>query len=129
MLRLVRWLFVVIGGVLIGVGLALALVLGWNVWSFMSPGPLPPPDQQAYALRRSAGAVAQEALAIRAAEGALPDRDRMAHMLDDALTYQRDGDRFLVTNSDGEYVVTYDDSLPLDEWILNGGYRLKGEAP
>jgi len=110
-------------------GLALAVVVAWDVWMFTRPGALPPPDEQAYALRRSVGAVAKEALAIQAAEGALPDQQRVAHMLDDALTYRRLGDRFLITNTDGEYVVTYDCSVPVDEWVLNGGYQLKDRAP
>ncbi len=115
-------------GMVIVASLALALVLAWAIWRWMSPGPLPPPEEQTYALRRTAGAVAREVLAIRTAEGALPSREQVVHMLDDALTYQRVGDGFLITNTDGAYVVTYDGSQPVDDWIQNGGYRLRGQA-
>jgi hypothetical protein len=110
-------------------GLGLALVLAWDVWRWISPGTLPPPEEQAYALRRSVGAVAKEVLAMQAADGALPDREQVAHMLDDALTYQRIGDHFIIMNTDGEYVVTYEGALPVDEWVQNGGYRRNGRAP
>jgi hypothetical protein len=110
-------------------GLVLALVLAWDVWSWISPGTLPPPEEQAYALRRSVGAVAKEVLAMQAADGALPDREQVSYMLDDALSYQRIGEHFLITNTDGEYVVSYDGSVPVDEWVRNGGYRIKGRAP
>jgi hypothetical protein len=110
-------------------GLGLALVLAWDVWSWIGPGTLPPPEEQAYALRRSAGAVAKEVLAMRAADGALPGREQVSYMLDEALTYQRIGDHFIIMNTDGEYVVAYDGALPVDEWVQNGGYRLKGRAP
>ena len=116
-------------GAVIGGFLTLALVVAWDVWRFTPPGSLPPPDEQAYALRRSAGAVAKEVLAIRAAEGALPARERLAHMLDDGLTYERTGDRLRITNTDGQYVVIYEGSLAVDEWVANGGYRLQGRAP
>jgi hypothetical protein len=110
-------------------GLVLGLVLAWDLWRWTNPGTLPPPEEQAYALRRSVGAVAKEVLAMQAADGALPDREQVAHMLDDALTYQRIGDHFIIMNTDGEYVVTYDGALPVDEWVQNGGYRRNGRAP
>ena len=116
------------GSVIVG-GLALTLVLAWDVWRFAGPGSLPTPDEQAFALRRSVAAVAKEALAIRAAEGVLPGRERVAHMLDDALTYRGVGDHLLITNTDGEYVVIYDGSRPVDEWVQNGGYRRQDHAP
>lgn len=116
-------------GMVIGAGLAFALVITWDVWRWVSPGPLPPPEEQAYALRRSVGAVAKEIIAIRTVEGALPSREQVAHMLDDALTYNRVGTGFLITNTDGVYVVTYDGSRPVDDWLQNGGYRVKGQGP
>lgn len=116
-------------GMVIVASLALALVIAWDIWRWMSPGPLPPPEEQAYALRRNAGAVAKEVLAIRAADGALPGREQVANMLDDGLTYQRVGDGFRITNTDGEYVVTYDGSRPVDDWVQNGGFQSKGQAP
>ena len=47
-------------------------------------------------------------------------------MLDSELTYQRNGEHFLVTNTDGEFVVSYDGSRPVDDWVQNGGYRKAG---
>lgn len=99
----------------------LALVVAWDAWMLTRPPTLPPCEEQAYALRQTAGAVAEEVLAILSAEGRLPAQAEVAHMLDEELTYQWVADGFVITNTDGEYLVV---STGQCRW--SSGSRMKG---
>lgn len=112
------WAFALIVGVLL-----LAAVAAWNVWSFSRPPRTPPDAEVAFALRETAGALAEEILAIRDAEGRLPTAAELADQLDEQLSYEPSGDSFVVTNTDGVLRVTYDGSRPVAEWVVNGGYN------
>ncbi len=109
--------------------LLLAAVAAWNAWWFTRP-PLTPPDAEvAFALRETAGALAEEILAIRDAEDRLPTAAELADLLDEELSYEPSGESFVVTNTDGVLRVTYDGSRPVAEWVVDGGYdHVEGEA-
>ena len=101
-------------------------VVAWNVWAFTRPPDVPPDGDIALALRETAGALAQEALAMAAQQGRLPTPAELADQLDNELTYELRGEGFVVTNTDGVIQVRYDGSRPVDEWVASGGYT-RGE--
>jgi len=118
-----KWALGIMVAALIGVG-------AWDAWVFTRPPQLPSPEDQAYALRRTAGALAEEVLATHAAEGRWPGTVELAEYLGDGLTYEVEGEGFVVRNTDGEFVVAYDGSAPVEEWVERGGYALtRGDAP
>lgn len=116
-------------GLLMGAIAAFSLVLGWNGWILVRPPHLPPIEQQICALMRTAGAIGEEVLAFRSSQGRLPRGEELGHVLDDHLSYQRVGDGFSITHTDGRYAVTYDGSQPVSEWMAAGECAVPGSAP
>lgn len=108
------------------VSLVVASGISW--WTVTRPPQLPPVEDQAYALRRSAGAVANEVLILRAQRGSLPSRDAVTDLLDEGLTYEPREGTFTVRNTDGEIVVVYDGTMPVEQWVASGGYTLETRA-
>lgn len=100
----------------------LAAVVAFNVWSFNRPPELLPDTEIAFALRQTAGALAEEVLALQARQGRLPTPDELGGYVDDELTYALRGEGFVVTNTDGVLAVTYDGSRPVADWVANGGF-------
>lgn len=100
----------------------LGAVLAWNVWS-LTRTPQPAPDPEiALALRRTAGALAEEVLALQARQGRLPTADELGGYVDDELTYTVRGEGFVITNTDGVIAVRYEGAQPVAEWVAGGGF-------
>lgn len=105
----------------------LAVVVAWNVWSFQRTPEVPPDPEIASALRQTAGALAEEVLALQERQGRLPTVAELGGYVDDELTYTLRGEGFVITNTDGVLQVTYDGRMPVAEWVANGGYtRVEG---
>jgi len=107
----------------------ITVVLSWSGWTLTHPTQLPPLSEQAYALRRSAGALIDEVQILRAEQGQLPSPEALADLLDDGLTYEPRGDGFRVENTDGDIVVVYDGTMPVEDWVDLGGYSLATVGP
>jgi hypothetical protein len=116
-------------GLLMGAIVAFTLVVAWNGWMLLRPPRLPPVEQQICALMRTAGAIGEEVLAFRSSQRRLPGREELGHVLDDHLSYQRIGDGFSITHTDGRYAVTYDGSQPVSAWMAAAGCAVPGSAP
>lgn len=105
----------------------LVAVVAWNVWSFRRPPEVLPDAEIASALRQTAGALAEEVLALRERQGRLPAPAELGGYVDDELTYALRGEGFVITNTDGVLRVTYDGSMPVAEWVAHGGFaRVEG---
>ena len=103
---------------------ALLAVGGWNARLLTRPPSLPPLADQAYALRRSAAAVVEEVVAIRETERRWPSASELADLLEEGLTIREVDGGVVATYSDGEILVRYDGSVPLDTWVVSGGFEL-----
>lgn len=106
----------------------LAAVVAWNVWAFTRAPDVPPDTEVAFALRQTAGALAAEVLAVQALQGRLPTPAELADLVDEELTYSLAEGGFVITNTDGVVQVTYDGSVPVAEWVANGGHTLVGSS-
>ncbi|MDP2956555.1 MAG: hypothetical protein Q8N53_09040 [Longimicrobiales bacterium] len=106
----------------------LAVVVAWNVWAFTRAPEVPPDPEVAFALRQTAGALAAEVFAVQARQGRLPTTAELelADLVDEELTYALAEGGFVITNTDGVIQVTYDGSVPVGEWVANGGHTLVG---
>ena len=104
-----------------GLIMALALVVAWDVsrWN-QPPAPLPP-EEQTTSLRWVIAGVVEEVQAFRTAEGNLPSAADLEGLLDEAISYQVVGDGFRVVGTAGEIELTFDGSVPLEEWVANAG--------
>lgn len=100
----------------------LGAVLAWNVWSFTRTPQLPPDPEIAFALRKTAGALAEEVLALKARQGRLPTAGELGGYVDDELTYTVRGEGFVITNTDGVIAVRYDGAQPVADWVAGGGF-------
>lgn len=105
----------------------LVAVVAWNVWSFRRPPETLPDTEIAFALRQTAGALAEEVLALQEQQGRLPTSAELGGYVDDELTYALRGEGFVITNTDGVLKVTYEGPKPVADWVVNGGYtRVEG---
>jgi len=107
----------------------LVAVVAWNVWSLKRPPEVLPDAEIASALRQTAGALAEEVMALQRQQGRLPTPAELGGYVDDELIYALRGEGFVITNTDGVLMVTYDGRMPVDQWVVNGGYTRVGGTP
>jgi len=72
-------------------------------------------------LRWAVANVVREVEAFRARTGALPDAGRLRLLLGEHVTYEPVDDAYLVVGERDDVEVTFDGSVPLDEWLAQRG--------
>lgn len=99
--------------------LALAGLVGTNLWLLTRPPEGLPPAAQEVDLRYIVAGVVDVVEDLREANGRLPTPAEMEDYLadDDEVRYEVSGERFRVTVQAEGVEVTYDGSVPLADWL------------
>jgi len=105
------------GRVLIGALVVLVVVAAWDVWILTKAPEGLPPEIVAADLHFDVQFAVEAVEDFRADEGRLPAAEEISDYLDDDVIYVTDGAGFSVTALDGDVQVTYDGSVPLEEWM------------
>jgi hypothetical protein len=116
-------------GLLIGAIAAFSLVAAWNAWLLLRGPQVPTEEQQICGLMRTAGAVGEEVLGLRASTRRVPTAEELGYLLDGRLTYRTEGSGFAVMHTDGVHTVSYDGSQPVNAWMAAAGCPVQGSAP
>jgi hypothetical protein len=105
-----------------------ATVVGAGYLSLRPRPPLPPQEQEAD-LRWAVARVVGQVETFRNEHGRLPAAQDLYGLLSDAVVYVREGSHYRVIGDRGGVRVTYDGSVPLDEWVARKEYSGTDDHP
>ena len=93
-------------------------IVMWDAYTITRPPRALPPIEQEADLRQYVAEIADAVDMFLVSEGRLPGLEEIAHLLGPAISYQLQGNDYVVTAEAGGVRITYDRSVSLDEWVL-----------